>query len=188
MGQGNFSPAPGEPGVFRAMDLFLKLIDRINEKIGQAVSTLIILLGMVILYEIIARYLFNRPTIWVHETAQMIFGAYAILLGAYALRRGAHVNVDILYGRFNPRTRAVIDLFTWLLFYFFCGLILVKGWDMAWYSYQIGETESTSFAPPLYPIKMMIPLGALLILLQGLTKTVKDFILAFRGKEERGEH
>jgi TRAP-type mannitol/chloroaromatic compound transport system permease small subunit len=170
------------------MDLFLKLIDRINEKIGQAVSFLIVILGLVILYEIIARYLFNRPTIWVHETAQMIFGAYAILLGAYALRRGAHVNVDILYGRFNPRTRSVIDLFTWVLFYIFCGLILVKGWDMAWDSYRMGETESTSFAPPLYPIKMMIPLGALLILLQGLTKTVKDFILAFRGKEEEHEH
>jgi TRAP-type mannitol/chloroaromatic compound transport system permease small subunit len=170
------------------MDLFLKLIDRINEKIGQAVSFLIVILGLVILYEIIARYLFNRPTIWVHETAQMIFGAYAILLGAYALRRGAHVNVDILYGRFNPRTRSVIDLFTWVLFYIFCGLILVKGWEMAWDSYRMGETESTSFAPPLYPIKMMIPLGALLILLQGLTKTVKDFILAFRGKEEEHEH
>ena len=170
------------------MDLFLKLIDRTNEKIGRAVSYLIILLGVVIFYEIIARYIFNRPTIWVHETAQMIFGAYAILLGAYALRRGGHVNVEILYGKFAPRTRAVIDLFTWLLFYFFCGLILVKGWDMAWDSYQMGETDSTSFAPPLYPIKMMIPLGALLILLQGLTKTVKDFILAFREKEEEHEH
>lgn len=170
------------------MHLFLKLIDEINEKIGKAVSYLIILLGVVILYEIIARYIFNRPTIWVHETAQMIFGAYAILLGAYALRRGGHVNVDILYGRFSPRTRAVIDLFTWLLFYIFCGLILVKGWDMAWDSYRLGETDSTVFAPPLYPIKMMIPLGALLILLQGLTKTVKDFMLAFRGKEGTREH
>jgi TRAP-type mannitol/chloroaromatic compound transport system permease small subunit len=162
------------------MDLFLKLINRINEKIGKAVSFLIVAMGAVILYEIIARYIFNRPTIWVHETAQMIFGAYAILLGAYALQRGAHVNVDLLYGRFNPRTRAFIDLFTWVLFYLFCGLILVKGWEMAWDSFRLGETDSTSFAPPLYPIKMMIPLGALLILFQGLTKTVKDIVLAFR--------
>jgi TRAP-type mannitol/chloroaromatic compound transport system permease small subunit len=93
------------------------------------------------------------------------------------------VNVDILYHRFTPRTRAVIDLFTWLLFFYFCGLLLVKGWEMAWDSFQVRETEPTSFAPPVYPIKMTIPLGALLILLQGLAKFIRDLNLAITGKE-----
>ncbi len=172
------------------MKKFLKTIDRISEKTGKGVSYLVIFLTAVILYEIFARYLFKSPTIWVHETAQMIYGAYVLLLGAYAMKQGVHVNVDVFYGKFKPRTRAIIDLFTWLLFFFFCGLILVKGWEMAWGSFQLGETEPTSFAPIVWPIKMTIPLGALLILLQGLAKFIQDLRVAITGvvPEKEGDH
>ena len=166
------------------MKRFLKVIDRISEQSGKAVSFLVIFLVFVILYEIFVRYLFNSPTIWAHEIAQMIYGAYVILLGAYVLQRKGHVNVDILYNRFRPRTRAIIDLFTWLLFFYFCGLLLLKGGEMAWDSLKVLETEPTSFAPPVYPIKMMIPLGALLILLQGLAKFIRDLTLAITGRGE----
>lgn len=165
------------------MQGFCRLIDRINEKGGKLISFLILFLVGVVLFEISARYLFNRPTIWAHEISQMIYGAYVILLGGYVLQRGGHVNVEILYGKFSPRTRAIIDLFTWLLFFIFCGLILVKGWEMAWDSFKIRETEPTSFAPPIYPIKMMIPLGALLILLQGLARFLRSLAFAISGKE-----
>ena len=166
------------------MEKFLKTIDQINEKTGKAVSYLILFLVGVILYEIFARYLFNSPTIWAHETSQMIYGAYVILLGGYVLQRGGHVNVDIIINRFQPRTRAIINLFTWLLFFCFCGVLFLKGGEMAWDSFKFRETEPTAFAPPVYPIKMMIPLGALLILLQGLAKFIRDFNLAISGKEE----
>ena len=170
------------------MEKFLKTVDRISELSGKGVSFLVIPLVAVILYEIVARYVFQNPTIWVHETAQMIYGAYVILLGAYVLRRNGHVNVEILYSRFTPRTRAVIDLFTWLLFFYFCGLLLWKGWEMAWESFLLGETEPTTFAPPVYPIKMMIPLGAFLILLQGLAKFLRDLTFVITGKETVHEH
>jgi TRAP-type mannitol/chloroaromatic compound transport system permease small subunit len=167
------------------MKRFLKTIDRISEQSGKAVSFLVLFLVVVILYEIFVRYVFNSPTIWAHEIAQMIYGAYVILLGAYVLQRGGHVNVDILYNRFRPRTRAIIDLFTWLIFFYFCGLLLWKGGEMAWDSFLVRETEPTSFAPPVYPIKMTIPLGALLILLQGLAKFIQDLKLAITGREEK---
>jgi TRAP-type mannitol/chloroaromatic compound transport system permease small subunit len=162
---------------------FCRVIDWINEQGGKLISFLILILVVVVLYEICARYLFNRPTIWAQEISQMIYGAYVILLGGYVLRRGGHVNVEILYGKFSPRTRAIIDLFTWLLFFFFCGLLLIKGWEMAWDSFKVRETEPTTFAPPVYPIKMMIPLGALLILLQGLARFLRSLALAISGKE-----
>ena len=160
---------------------FIEKVGQISEWSGRIISFLIIPLTGVILYEILVRYLFKAPTIWAHEVAQMIYGAYVILLGAYAFKRGVHVNVELLYKKFSPRTRATIDLFTWLLFFFFCGLILVKGWEMAWESFQLGETEPTTFAPIVWPIKMTIPLGALLILLQGLAKFVQDLQVAITG-------
>lgn len=162
---------------------FLKAIDGLSEKSGRAVSFLIILLTGVILFEIVARYLFHSPTNWAHEVAQMIYGAYVILLGAYVLGHGGHVNVDLFYKRLRPRTRAVVDLFTWLLFFYFCGLLLWKGGEMTWDSIQVWEVDSTSFAPPLYPIKMTIPVAAALILLQGLAKFIRDLRFALTGKE-----
>ena len=167
------------------MKMFLKAIDRMNELIGKAVSFLILVLVGVIVYEIIVRYFFNSPTIWAHEISQMVYGAYVILLGGYLQQRNGHVNVDILYQRFKPRTRAMIDLFTWLLFFCFSGVLLVKGWEMAWASFLYRETDSTAFAPPIYPLKMMIPLGALLLLLQGLVRYIADLRLAITGKEEK---
>ncbi len=170
------------------MKKFIHLASQVNEKVGKTISYLVIIIMLVILYEICARYLFNRPTIWAPEISQMIYGAYVILLGGYVLQKEGHVNVELLYLRFSPRTRAVIDLFTWLLFFYFCILILIKGGEMAWDSIKVSETEPTSFAPPVYPIKMMIPLGAFLLLLQGLAKFFKSLILAITGEEVRYEH
>jgi len=166
------------------MKMFFKVIDRLNEMIGKAVSFLILVLVGVIAYEIFVRYLLNSPTIWAHEISQMVYGAYVILLGGYLQQRKGHVNVDILYLRFKPRTRAMIDLFTWLLFFAFCGVILIKGGEMAWDSFLYRETDPTAFAPPIYPLKMLIPLGALLLLLQGLVKYIGDIKMAITGKED----
>jgi TRAP-type mannitol/chloroaromatic compound transport system permease small subunit len=166
------------------MEKFFKWIDRANEYIGKAVSYFMLVLVVIILYEIFVRYVLNSPTIWAHEISQMIFGAYIILLGGYLQQRDGHVNVDMLFLRFKPRTRAIINLFTWLLFFLFCGVLLVKGWEMGWDSFKYRETESTTFAPPVYPIKMMIPLGAFLLLVQGLVKYIRDLRQAFTGKEE----
>jgi len=172
------------------MNRFIKTVEQLGEWSGKGISFLILPLTGVILYEILVRYLFSAPTIWAHEVAQMVYGAYVILLGAYAMRKGIHVNVELLYGKFSPRGKAAVDLFTWVLFYLFCGLLLVKGWEMAWESFQMGETESTSFAPLVWPIKMTIPLGALLILLQGLVKTIRDVQTLLSGAvpEKGGGH
>jgi TRAP-type mannitol/chloroaromatic compound transport system permease small subunit len=166
------------------MNRFLKAVDWVSETSGKGVSFLILLLTAVVLYEIIARYIFNSPTIWAHEVAQMIFGTYVILMGAYVLKHGSHVNVESLYNRFSPRMRALLDLFTWSLFFLFCGLIFWKGAGMAWDSFLVRETGPTSFAPPIYPFKAMIPLGALLILLQGSAKYLRAILLIASGKED----
>lgn len=166
------------------MKKFIQAVDWINEQTGRAVSYLIILLMAVILYEITARYLFNSPTIWAHETSQMIYGAYVILLGGYVMKQGGHVSVDIFYQRFKPRTRAVINLFTWPLFFCFCGVLFLKGLVISWDSIKIWETAPTSFGHPVYLVKIILPIGALLLLLQGLARYIQEIKLAFSAKED----
>lgn len=166
------------------VERLLHLIDTISEWSGKIVSPLIIFVMAIIMYEIVARYAFNAPTIWAHETSAFVYGAHFILGGGYALRHGEHVNVDVLYGRFPPRMRAITDLVTSILFYLFCGVLLWAGVEMAWRSLRLLETSQTIFSPPVYPIRLMIPLGAFLILLQGSAKFIRDFIMAITGRPE----
>ena len=159
------------------------MIDSISEWTGKIVSFLVIVIIGVTIWEVILRYVFNAPTIWAFDAAYLIFGAYGVLGGAYTLNLKGHVNVDILYGRFPLRVRAVFDLATSIFFFLFCGLLLWKGGEMAWSSLKIMERGSSAWNPPVYPIKLTIPIGAFLLLLQGIAKFIRDLIIATTGKE-----
>lgn len=167
----------------RQLGLFIKVVDNFNNKVGSVVSLMIFAMMLVLVWEVFMRYGLNDPTFWAHETSQYFFGAHFILGGAFALRWGSHVNVEILYSHLSPRIRAILDLFTWLLFYLLCGFMLWKGWEAAWLSITRWEHTYSFWSPPLWPLRLTIPAGAALILLQGLTKTANDVYTAITGKQ-----
>ncbi len=138
---------------------------------------------LVLVYEVVMRYYFTRPTIWAHETSCMLYGAHFVIGGAYALQRGAFVNVEVLYIRFSKRGRAVLDLITWTMFYVFVGTLLWKSIPWAWESFTVREFSDSTWGPYVWPIKMAIPFASLLMLLQGMTKTIKDAYLAVTGRD-----
>jgi len=156
---------------------FLKLIDTVNDKVGNFLSYFLFFFFLLLLMEVVLRYFFNSPTVWANELAQMLFGAYAILAGGYILRTGGHVNVDILYSRLSRKQRAVLDIVTSSLFFLFCGMLLVYGGSLAWDSLARFEHSQSAWNPPLYPAKLMIPLAALLLMLQGLAKLIRDILI-----------
>lgn len=168
----------------RKIKFCLRIIDRISEWSGKSVSFLVIAIMGITVWEVVLRYVFNAPTIWAFDAAYLIFGAYGVLGGAYTLYLKGHVNVDILYGRLPLRARAIVDVVTSTFFFFFCGLLLWKGGVMAWDSLKIMEHASSAWSPPVYPIKLTIPIGASLLLLQGMAKFIRDLIVAVTGKEE----
>ena len=156
---------------------FLKLIDAVNDRVGNLLSYFLFFFFVLLLMEVILRYFFNSPTVWANELAQMLFGAYAILAGGYILRTGGHVNVDILYSRLSRKQKAVLDIVTSSLFFLFCGMLLVYGGSLAWDSLARFEHSQSAWNPPLYPAKLMIPLAALLLMLQGLAKLIRDIFI-----------
>jgi len=162
---------------------FIILVNRLNDRAGKIVSILIYPMIFVLLWEVILRYAFNRPTIWAHELSAMLYGSYFLLGGAYATRWEANINIDFIYQRFSRRTRAILDLFTWSAFYLFCGVLLWKGGIYAWDAMIHLERSNSPWEPYTWPVTLFIPLGALLMLLQGLTKTFQDFYRAFAGRE-----
>lgn len=161
----------------------LSAIDRMNFWVARTVSWVVVVIIATTIYEIICRYVFNAPTNWVFEFNYLIHGPYFLLLGAYSFAINGHVNVDIVYGRLSKRTKAVVDLFTMPLFFFFVLMMLIYGGRFAMNSFAFRETLSSAWAPPVYPVKFTIPVAAFLLLLQGLAKYIRDFHLAVTGKE-----
>ena len=165
------------------LSCFITVVENIVDRIGKIAGFLIYPTMLVLVYEVVMRYYFARPTIWAHETSCMLYGAHFIIGGAYALQKGAFVNVEIFYIRFSKRTRAVIDLCTWTMFYLFVGVLLWMSVPWAWESFSINEFSESTWGPYVWPIKFTIPFAALLMPLQALTRTIKDAYLAFTGRE-----
>jgi TRAP-type mannitol/chloroaromatic compound transport system permease small subunit len=156
------------------LNAILDVIDEINKWVGKVLSFGVLFMFLMVLIEVIRRYFFNSPTVWGNELTQMIFGAYVVLCGGYILQLGGHVNVDILYSRFSTRGKAITDIITFSLFLMFCGMMLIYGGSLAWESLSRFEHSQSAWNPPLYPVKLMIPLGAFLLLLQGIAKLIRD--------------
>ena len=162
---------------------FINFVDALNDWVGKICAFLVYPTMLVLVYEVVMRYGFISPTIWAHETSCMLYGAHFVLGGAYALRWGAFVNVEAIYIKFSPRTRAVMDLFTWTLFYAFVGTLLWLSAPWAWESLRVMEYSNSTWGPYVWQLKLTIPAAAFLVLLQGMTRTIKDLHFAITGRE-----
>lgn len=162
----------------RAISAFMNGVTRLNDVVGRMIAYLIVPIFAFLILEVFLRYLFNAPTVWTNELTQMLFGAYAVLSGGYILAHRGHVNVDIFHARFGPRMRAVIDIIGSLIFFLFVLAILFFGYQMAQESVSTWETSYSAWNPPIWPIKVAIPVGATLLLLQGIVKLLEDIAIA----------
>lgn len=167
----------------RLLIAFIDHVNKLNDWVGKIFGFLVYPIMIVLVFEVVMRYAFNRPTFWAHETSCMLYGAHFLLGGAYALSKDAFVNVEVFYQSFRPRVRAIVDLFTWTMFYAFVGTLLWKSIPWAYASLKLGENSESVWGPPLWPIKFTVPVAAALMLLQGMTKTIKDLYLALTGRE-----
>jgi len=158
-------------------------IDAISRWSGYVAMFLVVALGLLMSTEVVARYVFNAPTLWATESTALVFGIYMMLAGAYTLLIHGHVTMDAVYSRLSLRRKAILDLLTSFLFFFFCGVLLWKGIPTAIKSVAMMEHSMSAWGAPYWPIKIAIPLGAFLILLQGLAKFTRDFHIALTGRK-----
>jgi len=156
---------------------FTDWIDAINTRVGEYVAYWAVIAVFVYYYEVLARYVFNSPTNWVHESMFLMFGMQYMLCGAYAYREDQHVRVDVIYTRFSPRGRAIADIVTSVFFFIFTLTMLWTGWRFAADAVGNGETSFTEWGIQYWPVKIAIPVGAALIVLQGLSKLIKDILI-----------
>ncbi|RUW80179.1 MAG: TRAP transporter small permease subunit [Mesorhizobium sp.] len=161
----------------RPLALF-RPVDRLVKVTGELVAYWAVLAVIAYYYEVVARYVFNSPTNWVHESMFLMFGMQYMLAGAYAYRDETHVRVDIVYSHLSERGRAICDIITSAFFFLFTGTMLVTGWRFASDSMAVGERSFTEWGIQYWPVKLAIPIGAALLLLQGLSRLLRDIATA----------
>ena len=103
--------------------------------------------------------------------------------GGYTLLYKDHVNINVIYNRFSPRGKAILDLLTFVIFFLYCYSLLVEGWKFAWDALKIGRHSGTDWNPPLSPVLMTLPIAAFLMLVQGVAKFIRDLLIIWAGKE-----
>ena len=163
----------------------IRRIDRFSDITGKLFSLSMLFLVASICYEAVSRYFFDAPTLWVQETSFMVNGSAFMLGCAYALMKGAHVRTDMLWEKFPERRKGTIDLASYLLlFYPTLITLMVISIDDVWYSFQIGEqSEQTAWRPIMWPFRAAIPLAALLLMVQGVSESLKCLYQIRFGRE-----
>ena len=156
-------------------------IDQVSKTVGHAFAWCIIILTIGTSYEVFVRYLLNAPTSWAFDFSYILYGGLFFMSGAYTLSRGGHVRADMFSRMWPIRVQASIELFLYITF-FFPGILSmsIAGWHYAYDSFRIKEMSINSpIGIPIWQIKMMIPVGAALLSLQGLAECARC-ILAIR--------
>jgi TRAP-type mannitol/chloroaromatic compound transport system permease small subunit len=149
---------------------FFELIDRTSERIGTVLSFSLIVLMVIQVLEATLRYVFDSPTSWAWAVNGQIFSGAAMLAGVYALLHDTHVRLDILHRNFSARTKKIIDLASFPLVITALCFVLWQGIDMVWWSFTMGERAHSYFAPIMWPVKSCLPIAALLMIFQAISR------------------
>ena len=151
-----------------------KYIDALNERIGLSISWALLLAVLICSGNAIVRYTFNTSSNAWLEIQWYLFGAIFLLAASYTLRRNEHVRIDVIVGRFSKRTQVWIDVFGFLFFLLPATLlILYFAVPFAMESVRNQEVSSNAGGLIVWPAKILIPIGFLLLTLQGISELIK---------------
>ena len=160
-------------------------IDVFNRKEGEWSSLLIIPLTVVVIYEVVMRYVFNAPTIWAFDTGYMIGGGMVSVGMGHVLLHKGHVRVDVLYDRFSARTKLVVDfILTIILFFPMMVIFIYTSWQYLVLSWVRGERSGYGiWEPTLVPFRFVVLVAWIILAIAGIAWFVRTAAKLFKGKE-----
>ncbi|GAB4469668.1 MAG: TRAP transporter small permease subunit [Burkholderiaceae bacterium] len=159
------------------MNLLLRVsraIDWINERVGRAVLWLVLVAVLISAANAIVRKAFNISSNAFLEVQWYLFSAIFLLCAGYTLLRNEHVRIDVLLHRLPKRTQIWIDVFGIVVFLLpAAALIGWLSWPLfvkAWISGEVSENAGGLIRWPAY---LLIPVGFVLLVLQGVSELIK---------------
>ena len=161
----------------RGIRTFVRWVDGLNKYVGLIAMYMVFAMIGILMYSSFAR-VFHWSNLWTLEMAQFAMAAYYMLGGGYSLQEDSHVRMDLLYSRWSPRTRAAVDAVTVLALLFYLALLLWGGYSSTEYAIYYGETSYSSWSPYMWPVKVIMCIGIVLIMLQAIATFFKNVATA----------
>ena len=166
----------------KAVKIFVRAVEKTNKIVGKFSMYLVFMMMGILLYEPVARNLFDVSSIWAVEMAQFTMAAYYLLGGGYSMMLKGHVRMDLLYGRWSDKKKAAVDAITCIFLIFYLVFLLIGAYSSIEYAVMYGQKNRSAWAPYMAPIKIIMGLGVLLMLLQAIATFFKDLAKA-RGED-----
>ena len=150
-------------------------IDTFSLWCGRIFCWMLVPLMLAMVWEVVARKLFIAPTMWAYDVSRMLSGALFLVGAGYALMRGVHIRADFIYRNWAPRRQAVIDAALYVALFFpamiFFLLISYGFAEKAWLRWEL--SMDTAWMAPVAPVRTAMPLGALFLIVQGVSELLK---------------
>lgn len=160
----------------------VRFLDSVSEWSGRIFGWLVMVVCGLSVYEVITRRFLGKPTIWTNEVTGYIFCAVVLLLMGYTLLYKGHANVDLIYERLSPRTQAIVDIITYVVFVgLFVVVFFVDAIRFAATSWAMMERSPSALNAYVFPAKTMLPVGAFLLLLQVISNLIKRIVFLAKG-------
>lgn len=152
------------------------MIDTINIIAGLFVGMLCLIMLFCVIYEVVARYFFNAPTLWSMEVNQYLFCIISLMGGGYCLVRDGHVRVDLLYPKLSAKGRAITDWCLFPLALLLCGLLVWFGWQETWDSIVDRRISDSVMGMPLWPAWFSVPVAGFLLGIQIISRLLGHIV------------
>jgi len=163
----------------------IRRVDWFIDRSGKMLSWLVLAFVLTMAYEVVARYVFNSPTVWSYDVSYMLGGGMILLGGAYLILHDGHVRIDVIYGRLSERQRLILNISLWLVVFLPMTLILLQSsYHYAYRAWKFNEVSGIGiWRPPLFPLKAVILIAWILILVEGIASFLKDVLKLFTGED-----
>jgi len=166
---------------------FIKKIEHFTKWQGYIFCWLIFPLVFVLVYEVISRFIFGSPTIWAYDLTYLLFGSFCFLGGAYTLLTEGHLRVDVIYNKFSPKNKNIIEAINYVIFFFPVMIVcLYFGSTAFWRSWIMREQGSYGiWSPVIYPYRAVIPISMLFLSFQGIANFIRCILFIFKKEGEK---
>jgi TRAP-type C4-dicarboxylate transport system permease small subunit len=161
------------------------VVERCNFALGMVSGLGILLMGLILTYEVLCRYLLNAPTIWAQETSIYLYMWTMLAAASYTLQTGKHVHVDLVVDRLPARPRLALEAMTSAVGSVFCGVVSVQAYEMIAATVRFGKVSATPLRVPLWIPQSALLMGFVLLTFQ-FAFLVMDRVVALKARGGEG--
>lgn len=169
-------------GIIRAV---VRSIDWFIDRTGLGIRWLILAFVITMAYEVIARYVFNSPTVWSYDVSYMLGGGMIVLGGAYLILHEGHVRIDTFYGRLTTKQKLILDTVLWLVC--FLPIVIIMGRYSFHYAYRAWKFNEVSgvgiWRPTIFPFKATLFVAWCLVGIAGISWFTRNIVRLITGRE-----